>query len=139
MSNHDIRWIQRFSNYQKALLQLSSAVELARSRELSDLEKQGIIQAFGFTHELAWNVIKDYFAYQGNMEIRGSRDASREAFRMDLIQEGEAWMEMIRSRNKTSHTYNEETAEEVVNSVVGIYFDLFKSMERTFERIKEEM
>jgi len=76
----DIRWEQRLGNYSMALAQLSKAVDLAGQRPLSDLEQQGLIQAFEFTHELAWNVMKDYFAFQGNPSITGSRDAARESF-----------------------------------------------------------
>ena len=64
--NFDIRWIQRFANFQSALAQLKDGVDTFNSRDLSLLEKQGLIQAFEFTHELAWNVLKDYFEYQGN-------------------------------------------------------------------------
>lgn len=102
----DTRWEQRLENFSKALKQLENAVLLAEERELSDLEKQGLIQAFEFTHELAWNVMKDYFFFQDNISIIGSRDATREAFSIKLIQDGEGWLEMIKSRNKTSHTYN---------------------------------
>jgi nucleotidyltransferase substrate binding protein (TIGR01987 family) len=102
LSDPDIRWQQRFSNYRLALSWLDEGVSLARQRLLSDLEKQGLIQVF--THELAWNVMKDYFAYQGTTSIMGSRDAAREAFDKGLIADGEAWMEMIKSRNQTSHT-----------------------------------
>lgn len=102
----DIRWVQRLDNFKAAFGQLISAVETARLRPLSDLEKQGVIQTFEFTHELAWNVLKDYFEYQGNTSITGSRDATREAFQKNLIQNGDVWMEMIKSRNLTSHTYN---------------------------------
>lgn len=87
--NTDIRWQQRLSNYHKALNQLSHAVSLASERDLSDLEKQGLIQTFEYTHELAWNVIKDYFFYQGQTNITGSRDATREAFNKGLIEQGE--------------------------------------------------
>ena len=73
----DIRWIQRLDSYQRALAQLQKAVELQRTRPLSELERQGLIQAFEFTHELAWNVMKDYFTYQGDTSITGSRDATR--------------------------------------------------------------
>jgi nucleotidyltransferase substrate binding protein (TIGR01987 family) len=127
--NKDIRWEQRFANYSRALKQLSKAVKLADERMLSDLEEQGLIQAFEFTHELAWNVIRDYFAYQGNFEINGSRDATREAFNKGLISDGEGWMEMIKSRNKSSHTYNEEVAEEIVERIRDLYYDLFKLFE----------
>ena len=60
-NNPDIRWQQRFSNFRRAFASLAAAVGLARARPLSDLEKQGLIQAFEFTHELAWNVMRDYF------------------------------------------------------------------------------
>lgn len=70
---HDVRWLQRLNNYSQALGRLSEAVELARQRALTPLEQQGLIQAFEFTHELAWNVLKDYFFWQGNAAITGSR------------------------------------------------------------------
>ena len=78
MNNPDIRWQQRFTNYQKALLQLQDAVELSNQRALSSLEKQGVIQAFEFSHELAWNILKDFLQAQGNQNIRGSKDATRD-------------------------------------------------------------
>ena len=121
----DIRWMQRFNNYKNALSQLESAVLLSRQRELSALEKQGLIQAFEFTHELAWNVMKDYFSYQGNPDITGSRDAARESFAKGLITDGEGWMEMIKSRNQTSHTYNQLIADEIVEKIINLYFPLF--------------
>ncbi|MDR3606842.1 MAG: nucleotidyltransferase substrate binding protein [Oligoflexia bacterium] len=127
MSSHDVRWKQRLSNFKQALDQLSSAVALSHTRELSDLEKQGLIQAFEFTHELAWNVMRDYFAYQGNPSITGSRDAAREAFQKGLVQNGEAWMEMIRSRNQTSHTYNQAVASEIIEKTTGDYLPEFQA------------
>ena len=99
MTDQDIRWLQRLSNYQRALGQLTRAVELAQSRPLSELERQGLIQAFEFVFELAWNLMKDYFVYQGNPAITGSRDAIRTAFKQGLVVDGEGWMEMIKSRN----------------------------------------
>lgn len=123
----DVRWKQRLSNFKQALTQLSTAVDLSETRSLSDLEKQGLIQAFEFTHELAWNVMKDYFEYQGNASITGSRDAARESFQKGLIEDGEVWMEMIRSRNKTSHTYNEEVADEISEKVSSDYHPAFQS------------
>jgi nucleotidyltransferase substrate binding protein (TIGR01987 family) len=122
---NDIRWKQRLENFSSAYEQLKAAVELSKTRELTDLEKQGIIQAFEFTHELAWNVLKDYFDYQGGNLITGSRDATREAFNKGLIKDGDTWMEMIKSRNQTSHTYNKNTANEIVNHIQNQYFKLF--------------
>lgn len=121
------RWHQRLNNYASAFDNLKAAVLLAATRALSDLEKQGLVQAFEVTHELAWNVMKDYFLDQGNPNITGSRDAVREAFNKQLISDGEDWMEMIKSRNQTSHTYNREVASEIANKVISVYFDLFES------------
>ena len=78
----DIRWKQRFSNYLKALQTLAKAVELARHRELTKLEQQGLIRGFEFTHELAWNVLKDYLEEQGFVGIIGSKNASRRLLKM---------------------------------------------------------
>lgn len=130
MNEPDIRWKQRFSNYRLALSRLAEGVSLARQRPLSDLEKQGLIQAFEFTHELAWNVMKDFFAYQGNVPIMGSRDAVREAFAKGLVEEGEGWMEMINSREQASHTYSQKIADEIVRRILEPYFPLFESLSR---------
>ena|SRR3990172_761420 len=137
MSNLDIRWQQRFNHYQKALRQLESSVELSRRRPLSELEKQGVIKAFEFTHELAWNVIKDYFEYQGATSIMGSRDAAREAFQKGMVADGEGWMEMIQSRNQTSHTYNQKVADEIVEKVTSRYCELFLELEKELLKLKE--
>ncbi len=133
----DIRWEQRLIHYSKALHQLEKAVVLSQERALSDLEEQGLIQVFEFTHELAWNVMKDFSFYQGNSNITGSRDASREAFFSGLITDGEGWMEMIKSRNKSSHTYNQETATEIAGKITNWYFDLFKSFETKMKSLKQ--
>lgn len=135
MTQADIRWQQRFSNYKRALRQLQSAVELSQQRELSNLEKQGVIQAFEFTHELAWNVLKDYLQDQGNQNIRGSKDATREAFKVQLITDGEGWMAMIQSRNISSHTYDERTAEKLVEAITGLYFPLFAALQTEMEKL----
>jgi nucleotidyltransferase substrate binding protein (TIGR01987 family) len=130
MESDDVRWKQRLQNFSRALSQLGNAVALAKTRELSDLEMQGLIQAFEFTHELAWNVMKDYFQYQGDTSlITGSRDATREAFARNLISNGDAWMEMLKSRNQTSHTYNDATVRYIFERVLNSYFTLFLDFE----------
>ena len=110
MANADVRWRQRFDNYERALQVLQRGVDLAGQRPLSELEQQGLIQGFEFTHELAWNLLKDYLQYQGLEGIIGSRDATRLAFQNALIGDGEGWMAMIKARNQSSHTYNLEQA-----------------------------
>ncbi len=128
MENKDIRWIQRFDNYTKAFQQLKNAVELAKERELSDLEKQGLIQAFEYTHELAWKTMKDFLHEKRNKEIYGSKDVTPEAFKYGLIEKGEIWMDMIQSRNNTSHTYNEETANEIAKAIIDNYYSEFEKL-----------
>ncbi len=124
-NDNDIRWIQRFTNYKKALSQLEKFISKGK---LNELEEQGLIQAFEYTHELAWNVLRDYLREQGNATIHGSRDATREAFKLDLIQDGDAWMDMIKDRNRTSHTYNQETADLIAVNITGRFFPLFLAL-----------
>jgi nucleotidyltransferase substrate binding protein (TIGR01987 family) len=133
MDKQDVRWKQRFNNYSKAILLLEKFI--ANGKELNELEVQGMIQAFEYTFELAWNLLKDYYEYQGVTNLQGSRDAFRLAFNRGLISDGEAWMKMIESRSKTSHTYNEETADEIAGAVLNQYYSLFKSLQKTMEEI----
>ena len=136
----DIRWIQRLNNYTKALSQLKNAVVLAGERDLSELEEQGLIQAFEYTHELAWKTLKDFLNDRGNKEIFGSKDASREAFKYGLIEEGEIWMNMISSRNNSSHAYNEETAKEIIEAILNTYYIEFEKLKQKLYvlKIKEQ-
>jgi nucleotidyltransferase substrate binding protein (TIGR01987 family) len=136
MKEQDIRWEQRFENYRKALAKLGEAVELDAERALSELERQGIIHVFEYTHELAWKVMQDFFIYQGNSEIRGSRDATRQAFSADLITAGDHWMEMIKNRNLTSYTYNDEISEEIYKNIVSKFYPLFVTFQETMEEVK---
>jgi|SRR5690606_30831796 len=137
MKNEDIRWQQRFQNFLKAFDLLEDAVQQFKSEGLSDLEMEGLIQRFEFTHELAWNVLKDYFYYQGISSILGSRDATREAFNKGLIQNGDEWMAMIVSRNQSTHTYNEVVARELVDKITGSYFKLFLDFKVTMLKLLE--
>ncbi|MFL9811803.1 nucleotidyltransferase substrate binding protein [Stutzerimonas sp. VN223-3] len=138
MTDQDIRWQQRLANYNRALAQLTNAVQLAQTRPLSELEKQGMIQAFEFVFELAWNLMKDYFLYQGNPAITGSRDAIRTAFKQGLIVDGEGWMEMIKSRNQTAHTYNESIANEIAGNITTLYHRLFQQLQAHMQRLAEQ-
>ncbi|MCI5178129.1 MAG: nucleotidyltransferase [Candidatus Electrothrix sp. AS4_5] len=131
----DIRWKQRFSNYQKALRQLQKFIDKG---EFSELEEQGLIKSFEYTYELAWNTLKDFLEFQGHSDIFGSRDALRKAFQVGIIEDGEVWMDMIKSRNRTSHTYNEETAKEISSTVVSIYYNAFQKMNDRLDIFKND-
>ena len=149
----DIRWEQRFSNFRKALKKLTEAIDYIKKdldkkevdiklestdEILEDIIKEGLIQRFEYTYELAWNVMNDYALYQGNSEISGSRDAIRYAFSANLISNGNLWMDMIKSRIKTSHTYNEETAEDIYKKILNEYHSLFLAFEQTMESKKSK-
>jgi len=124
----DIRWKQRFNNFLIAYQTLVDAILLSEERKLSALEQQGLIQSFEFTHELAWNVLKDYLEHKGITGLIGSKDATRMAFKNGLIDNGEDWMKMIGDRNLTSHTYQLKIAEEVVENILVRFYPAFKQM-----------
>lgn len=138
--NADVRWKQRFENFQKALQKLIEAVDYIKNNDskaeivLDEIIKEGLIQRFEYTHELAWNVMKDYATYQGNTTVGGSRDATREAFQLQLMSDGAVWMDMIGSRNKTSHTYNEATADEIYLKILNDYFPAFLEFQKNMEQ-----
>ncbi len=129
---HDIRWRQRFDNFQRALQQLTFAIQLEQQRPLTDLEQQGLIQGFEFTHELAWNVLKDYLEMEGIQGLVGSRSTVREAFKRGLVGDGEVWMDMIEKRNLSSHTYNESVANALASAIVDRYYQAFLELQQRF-------
>lgn len=139
--DEDIRWDQRFVNYNKALEKLKEAVEYFKNnmKDKTNVEqeilKEGLIQRFEYTHELAWNTMKDYAEYQGNFNVKGSRDATREAFKMNIVHDGDIWMEMIKSRNDTSHTYNEATANEIYEKIISSYYPAFIAFAKEMEAL----
>lgn len=133
MAEKDIRWVQRFSNYRKALRRLDEAIEIVSRKadwaeSIDDLLQEGLIQRFEYTHELAWKVMKDYAEYQGYTDVRGSRDAFCKALEMGLIQD-RRWMESIEDRNLTSHNYDDETAQEINRRIMLLYHPLFRTFE----------
>ena len=128
MDAADIRWMQRFENFNRAFAQLRKATDLAAERPLSELEQHGLIQAFEFTHELAWNVLKDFLEAEGVAGILGSPSASREAFQRGLVDDGEVWMEMLQARNKSVHAYDGETAEKIAEAVISRFVPEFEGL-----------
>ena len=135
MADADIRWLQRLENYGRALATLQRAVAIAQERDLSELEEQGLIQAFEFSHELSWLLLKDFLADQGVSGISGSRDAVREAVVRELLPPGSeaTWMAMIRSRNLTSHTYNPALAREIAKLIIENYAPALQELQTTMQ------
>jgi nucleotidyltransferase substrate binding protein (TIGR01987 family) len=132
----DIRWQQRFSNYRQALAQLETFFQ---PPTLNEREQQGLIKAFEYTFELGWNTLRDLLRSQGDATLLGSRDTLREAFRLGLIADGEAWMLMIQDRNLTSHTHNRSTADAIAANISGRYLACFQQLAAWLEqRLQEE-
>jgi nucleotidyltransferase substrate binding protein (TIGR01987 family) len=135
----DIRWLQRFSNFRKALAKLRQAVKIVEEKmdfgeEVDELLEEGLIQRFEYTHEIAWKVMKDYIEYQGYTNIRGSRDAIRQALTINIIDDKQ-WMESIADRNLTSHLYDDDTVSRIYKNIIEIYFLLFCRFEKTMIEI----
>ena len=129
MENQLPRWEQKLRSYYKALNRLAEIVNVMDKRQLNEFEADGLVQRFEFTFELAWKLIKCYAEYQGtDKEIMGSRDAIRWAFENKIINDSGTWMEMVKRRNDTSHSYDEDTAAEVVVSVKNSYFQAFMAL-----------
>ena len=142
METMDIRWQKRLQNFSKALARLNTAAEILaqhidRGTEINELMQEGLIQRFEYTHELAWNVMKDYAAYQGNTEIRGSRDAIRYALQTGLVND-RAWMKSIEDRNLSSHDYDQATADAIMAKILETYLPLFIEFEQVMTDIKQQ-
>lgn len=132
--NQEFRWQQRFEQYSKALRQLESAVNTYVGTE-EDIIKEGIIQRFEFTHELAWKVMQDILKFQGFFDVIGSRTATKMAFSQGLITNGEMWMEMIKSRNITVHTYDEHILNNEYHKITQDYLPLMIEFKQNIERL----
>ena len=135
MSSDDIRWLQRLENFTNALNELEQATHLREQRQLSRLEAMGLIQAFEFTYELGWNLMKDYLSYEGVNDLAGSRSTIREAVTRGLLSEtdGRTWMEMLQNRNRTSHLYDEEAVRAIEQTIVEEYREAFASLRATLD------
>jgi nucleotidyltransferase substrate binding protein (TIGR01987 family) len=131
MEPSDVRWLQRFSNFEKAFAQLARFIAKG---QLNEFEEQGLIKSFEYTYELAWNTIKDYYEYQGETGIQGSRDCFQLAFKRGLLDNGQVWMDMLRDRNRTAHTYNQNTATIIVHNIRVIYFNAFVALKTELEK-----
>lgn len=137
--HQDIRWQQRFSNYSKAVQELQSAIDLSKQRQLTKLEKRGLIQCFEYTHELAWKTLKDFLEDRGVTEpLFGSKDVIREAFKQGLITDGQVWMQMIKSRNLTSHIYDEDVVNEIAKIIVDVYFPRFQDLLTKLSQLQQK-
>ena len=127
----DVRWIQRFQNYSKAIKLLEDALKIDNP---DFTQKAGIIQFFEMSFELSWNLLKDYLEMQGFIDVKTPREAINKAFEIGLIENGHVWMDLLSDRNLTSHTYEEAKANEVEKLIHFKYFPILKSLYLIFEQ-----
>ncbi len=123
----ETRWRQRYANFQKAFLQLDKAVDID---EYNDLEREGLIQRFEYTIELAWKTLQDLLAAKGYEDIKGPKPVIRQSFQDGYLLDGDAWLEMWESRLKSSHTYDEGTAIEIADKIKNTYYFLLDDLDK---------
>ena len=133
IDNKDIRWQQRFVNFNKAFAQLERFIS---KEDLNEMEEQGLIKAFEYTYELSWKTLQDLLKEKGYLDILGPRPVIEQSFQDGYIIDGKGWMQMHKSRNLTSHTYDEETAMEIIESIRNTYFDLLKDLKIRLDKEK---
>ena len=136
MDNKDIRWTQRFSNFKKALSKLGEVATCGNLDDLSDLEKEGMIQRFEYTFELAWKTLQDLLEYKGYKDITGPNPVLEQALKDGYIKDEKSWRNMKKSRELTSHTYNSETADDIAENIAHGYYELLKKLEHRLEEEK---
>ena len=136
--NDNIRWRQRLATFQRALGRLEEVVTLQRQRQLSPLEKDGLIQRFEYTQELAWKVLKNYIEYQGGERLAGSRDTIRQAFALGIITNADPWFDMLESRNETSHVYDENIENDLLDKITMTYLSIMLELKKRMSSIEQE-
>ena len=135
MDNNDIRWIQRFKNFDKTIFHLENALQIINP---DITQKAGIIQFFEISFELAWNMIKDYLEDQGFTDIKSPRTALKKAFEIGVIENGHDWMDLLQDRNLTAHIYDEQKATEMELLIKHKYFPILKALQNSFKLKKDE-
>lgn len=136
MENGSSRWLERLETYKKAMARLTETVLLYTHQSLSPLEKDGMVQRFEYTQELAWKLLKNYIEYQGaSQKLTGSRDVIRQGVASGLLSDPDTWFDMLESRNTTSHVYDEQTEADVLDKIISQYYPVLNRLKETMEQI----
>ena len=133
----DIRWKQRFQNYEKAFKRLSRAIEVVKSASDDDLLQSGLVQTYEYTFELAWKTLKDYLTLEG-FEVRSPRETIRQGFQSGYIMNGEDWLQALADRNLATHIYDDEIIIRVLNDIFERYFFLLQDFYVSFKEKADE-
>lgn len=132
-TDKDIRWQQRFNSFNKAFEQLEKFVS---RKELNELEKQGLIKVFEYTYELSWKTLQDLLKEKGYNNVAGPKPVIEQSYQDGYISDGKGWMRMHKNRNLASHTYDEQTAEDIIEGIRKEYFSLLKNLHIRLEEEK---
>ena len=138
MEERQPRWLERLSIFKNAIARMAEVIELSKQRTLNQFERDSLIKRFEFTYEMAWKLMMSFEKENGVTELLGSKDVVRMAFGMSLIDNGEAWLEMIDDRNKTSHLYDEEMAADVMDEIINTYYPLFVELQDKMNQIAQK-
>lgn len=123
------RWMYRFDNYKRAFLLLKEAIGMMTTRELTQLEKEGTIQRFEYTWELAWKVLKDYLSQEGIvLDKITPATVIRTAFEAKIITKGDLWMKALDARNTMSHVYDSQKFEALIQEIHDHYLPIFQDL-----------
>ena len=133
----ELRWIQRFENFKLANANLHETVDRIKNQGLDKIYIMAIIQAFEMSFELAWKTMKDYLEYNGT-SVENPRSTIKESFSQKLINDGQLWIDMMEARNKTSHTYKQEFAQIIAESILNSYIPLLDHLQETLEKFANE-
>jgi nucleotidyltransferase substrate binding protein (TIGR01987 family) len=140
MADADIRWKQRFANYKTAHDRLKDAAAFfeknADGGVAANVAMEALIKCFEFTFELAWQTMKDFISYNGYVKtIYGSRDAIRAAQQLDLINNGQTWIDMVDDRNRAAHTYDNANAKTLTDKIIERYRGEFVAFEEKMDTL----
>lgn len=132
IGNQDIRWKQRFQNYEKAFHRLSRAINVVKATPDDDLLQSGLVQTYEYTFELAWKTLKDYLELEGFI-LRSPRETIRQGFQSGYITNAEDWLQALSDRNLTVHIYDDEIISRVLKDIFERYFFILQTFYETFK------
>jgi len=133
---NELRWKQRFENFEKARKKLNLTLEAYEKDNNNEIYQMALIQSFEFTYELGWKCVKDYIRYQGVKKVSFPREVIKHAFHHNIIEDGQTWIDMIEDRNLMSHTYDEEKA---INAACRIAERYVKAIDQLYDYLKERL
>ncbi|WP_418697888.1 nucleotidyltransferase substrate binding protein [Bacteroides sp.] len=136
-NNQDIRWKQRFQNYEKAFKRLTRAIEVVKATPDDDLLQSGLVQTYEYTFELAWKTLKDYLESEGFL-LRSPRETIRQGFQSGYITNAEDWLQALTDYDLTVHIYDDGIMARVLKDIFERYFFILQEFYTSFKAKTDE-